>query len=162
MADSILINGKIHDWTDVTIKIAGITFTGVTSVNWASKKEKELQYASGSAPHGIGYGHRSYTCDFTLTLEGASQFETIAHAAGKDALDYAPFMITVAYADKKADSSGLIAQEWGVLNAIKILDVDVTDISESLDEGTKKIVRKYTAVAGKIVADAAVKAPTSR
>jgi len=150
MADSILINGKIHDWTDVTIKIAAIDFTGITSINWSAKKEKELQYAAGSAPHGIGYGHRSYTCDFSLTLEAAAEFEAIARVADKDALDYAPFLITVAYADKKVGSDGLIDKEynWQVVN---IMDVDVTDVSESLDESTKKIVRKYTAVAGKIV-----------
>lgn len=152
MADSILINGKIHDWTDVTIKIAGLTFTGITSINWSSKKEKELQYAAGSAPHGIGYGHRSYTCDFTLTRKASEEFETIANAVGKDALDYAPFLITVAYADKKADPQGVITQVWNVMKRIEIHDVDVTDISESLDEGTKKIVRKYTAVAGKVIA----------
>ena len=39
-----------------------------------------------------------------------------------------------------------------VMKRIEIHDVDVTDISESLDEGTKKIVRKYTAVAGKVIA----------
>lgn len=150
MADSILINGKIHDWTDVTIKIAGLTFTGITSINWSSKKEKELQYAAGSAPHGIGYGHRSYTADFTMTLESSVEFEAIARVAGKDAMDYAPFLITVAYADKKIDSQGLIEQKWG-LKMVNIMDVDITDVSESLDEGTKKIVRKYTAVAGKIV-----------
>jgi len=147
--DGILINGKIHDWTDVTIKIAAIDFTGITSINWSAKKEKELQYAAGSAPHGIGYGHRSYTCDFSLTLEAAADFETIARVAGKDALDYAPFLITVAYADKTV-ADGLIDKEWG-LKVVNIMDVDVTDVSESLDESTKKIVRKYTAVAGKIV-----------
>ncbi len=147
--DGILINGKIHDWTDVTIKIAALDFTGITSINWSAKKEKELQYAAGSAPHGIGYGHRSYTCDFSLTLEAAAEFEIIARAAGKDALDYAPFLITVAYADKTV-ADGLIDKEWG-LKVVNIMDVDVTDVSESLDESTKKIVRKYTAVAGKIV-----------
>jgi hypothetical protein len=152
MADSILINGKIHDWTDVTIQLGGEPYTGITSINWSSKKEKELQYAAGSAPHGIGYGHRSYTCDFTLTRKASEEFETIGNAVGKDALDYAPFLITVAYADKKADAAGLITQVWNVMKRIEIHDVDVTDISESLDEGTKKIVRKYTAVAGKIIA----------
>jgi len=148
--NGILINGKIHDWTDVSIKIAGLSFTGITSINWSSKKEKELQYAAGSAPHGVGYGHRSYSCDFTMTMESAADFEQIAKAAGKDVLDYAPFLITVAFADKKAGSNGLIEKEfnWQVIN---IMDVDITDVSESLDEGTKKIVRKYTAVAGKIV-----------
>jgi hypothetical protein len=152
MADSILINGKIHDWTDVAIQLGGEPYTGITSINWSSKKEKELQYAAGSAPHGIGYGHRSYTCDFTMTLESAARFEATAHDASKDALEYAPFLITVAYADKKADTAGLITQEWNVIKTIEIHDVDVTDISESLDEGTKKIVRKYTAVAGKVIA----------
>ncbi len=149
MADSILINGKIHDWTDVTIKIAGLSISGITSINWSAKKEKELQYAAGSAPHGVGYGHLSYTCDFTLTLEAAGKFESIASAAGKVCLEYAPFLITVAYADKTVDSQGLIDKEWG-LKVVNIMDVDVTDVSESLDEGTKKVVRKYTAIAGKV------------
>jgi hypothetical protein len=152
MADSILINGKIHDWTDVSIKLGSEEYTGITSINWSAKKEKELQYAAGSAPHGIGYGHRSYTTDFTMTLESAASFEEVAHNEGKDALDYAPFLITIAYADKKADAAGLITQEWNVIKTIEIHDVDITDVSESLDEGTKKIVRKYTAVAGKVIA----------
>jgi len=150
MADSILINGKVHDWTDVKVYIMGQEFAGITSINWSSKKEKALQYAQGTAPMGVGYGHRSYTSDFTMTFENAEKFETIAHAAGKDALDYAPFLITVSYADKQSGANGIIEQKWGVLHSTQLMDVDVTDISESLDESTKRIVRKYSAVVGKI------------
>lgn len=151
MADSILINGKVHDWTDVKVHIMGQEFTGITSINWSVKKEKALQYAQGSAPLGIGYGHRSQTADFTMTLESSEKFETIAHSAGKDAMDYAPFLITISYADKVASSEGIIDLKWGVLHSTQLMDVDVTDISESLDGSTKQIVRKYSAVVGKIV-----------
>jgi len=157
MAESkgILINGKIHDWTDVEITLgSGGTYKGITSINWTSRKDKALQYAAGSAPHGIGYGHRSYTVDFTLTREAAERFESAANDAGKDALDYAPFLVVVAYSDKIPKDDGTIGEEWGVMKSIEIHDVDVTDISESLDEGTQKIVRRYTAVVGKIIAKA--------
>lgn len=155
MADSILINGKIHDWSDVKITLgSGGEYTGITSVNWSSRKDKSLQYAAGTAPHGIGYGHRSCSVDFTLTLESAAKFEAIAHDAGKDALDYAPFLIVIAYSDKIVGAEGMIGEAWDVIKKIEIHDVDVTDISESLDEGTQKIVRRYTAVAGKILAKA--------
>ncbi len=152
MAEGILINGKVHDWTDVKVHIMGQEFTGITSINWSAKKEKALQYAQGSAPLGIGYGHRSYTADFTMTFENAEKFEAIANAAdGKDALDYAPFLITIAYADKEVLSNGILEPKWGVLHSTQLMDVDVTDISVSLDESTKRIVRKYSAVVGKIV-----------
>jgi hypothetical protein len=152
MAESILINGKIHDWTDVEIKVGTERYSGITSINWSSRKDKSLQYAAGSEPHGIGYGHRSYTCDFTLTREAAEKFEQAAIDAEKDALDYTPFLITVAYANKKPDGPGnTIKQEWGEMRTVQLHDVDVTDISESLDEGTQKIVRRYSAVVGKII-----------
>ncbi|MBD3285805.1 hypothetical protein GF359_05025 [candidate division WOR-3 bacterium] len=149
--DKILINGQIHDWTDVRIFLGGEEYTGITSINWSSRKDKALQYAVGSAPHGIGYGHRSYSVDFTMTLENAMKFEKAANEAGKDALDYAPFSITIDYADKTTNGDGLIGQDWELMKDIRLIDVDVTDISESLDEGTQKVVRRYTAVAGKIV-----------
>jgi len=152
MADSILINGKIHDWTDVEISLGGEPYRGITSINWSSRKDKSLQYAAGSAPHGVGYGHRSYSADFTLTLEASTKFEGKANDAGKDPLDYAPFLITVAYADKIVGADGIIDKKWNVIKTIEIHDVDVTDISESLDEGTQKIVRRYSAVVGKIIA----------
>lgn len=152
MAESALINGKIHDWTDVVIHFGDEKYSGITSINWSSRKEKALQYAAGSEPHGVGYGHRSYTCDFTLTREAAEKFEAAATGAKptKDALDYAPFLITVSYADKKVESDGTIGRDWDVVKKVEIHDVDVTDVSESLDEGTQKIVRRYTAIAGKI------------
>jgi len=153
MAESILINGNIHDWTDVEITLgSGEKCKGITSINWSSRKDKSLQYETGSAPHGIGYGHRSYTVDFTLTRAASEKFESVATDAGKDALDYAPFLIVVAYADKTIDDNGMITRDWTSLKRFELHDVDVTDISESLDEGTQKIVRRYTAVAGKIIA----------
>ncbi|MBN2381181.1 hypothetical protein JXM67_15385 [candidate division WOR-3 bacterium] len=155
MAEGLLLNGKIHDWTDVEITLgSGGTYKGITSINWSSRKDKSLQYAAGSAPHGIGYGHRSYTCDFTMTREAAEVFEKAANECTppKDALDYAPFLITVAYANKKIETgSNTIGQAWNEMRSVELHDVDITDISESLDEGTQKIVRRYTAVVGKIL-----------
>lgn len=150
MASATKINGEIHDWTDVKIDINDEEISGITSINWSSRKDKSLQYASGSAPHGIGYGHRSYSADFTLTLEAAQAFELKANQGGTDALDYAPFSIVVSFADKNIDGSGVLDQTWGGLKVVTLEHVDITDISQSLDEGTQKIVRRYSAVVGKI------------
>ena len=151
MANSILINGNVHDWNDTDVKIMGISVKGITSINWKVAKEKELQYAAGAAPHGVGYGHKSYTCDFELTMATARTFEAAMNLIGKDATDYAPFLIVIQYADKVVGSDGALGQEWGIATT-KLMDVDVTDFEQGIDEGTKKITRKYTAVVGKILA----------
>ncbi len=150
MAEGLLLNGKIHDWTDVEIRIMGLDLgKGIISINWKSSKTKELQYAGGVRPHGVGYGHKSFSCDFTLTLEAGSKFEEVAFAMGKDATDYAPFLISINYLEKQADAQGLLLQTPGI-KTVQIMDVDVTEVGEDLDESTQKIVRKYTAICGDI------------
>lgn len=156
MANTILLNKKIHDWTDVEIKFLVPTLgspdleKGITSINWKASQAKELQYAGGAAPHGLGYGHKASSCDFSLTLHAAELFESLAMAAGKDATDYAPFNISVMYMDKQANEQGILEQVAS-LKTVTLVDVAITDMEESLDEGTQKIVRKYTCACGAIV-----------
>jgi len=149
MADSILINGEVHDWTDVVVKfMGGVEFRGLSSINYSEAKEKEPQYGTGSRTIGVGYGHRSAKVDFTMSLASAQKFEAIAKAAGKSALDYAPFLIVISYADKQV-AGDFVEQKHGT-KIVSLFDVDVTDWEVSHDEGTKKIERKYTAIAGDI------------
>lgn len=150
MADSILINGEIHDWTDVVVKfMGGVEFRGLSSINYSSTKEKELQYGSGTTPSGVGYGHRSAKADFSMSLQSAQEFESIARLAGKDPLDYAPFLIVISYADKQV-SGDFVEQKHGT-KIVTLTDVDITDMETSQDEATKKVERKYTALVGKII-----------
>jgi len=146
---SILINGKIHDWTDVAVTIMGVPVSGITSINWKIDKEKELQYGSGSAPHGVGYGHMKYSCNFELTLAQAQEFEKAAHNVGKDATNYAPFLITVQYAEKKIGEGNVIEQSWDS-HTVVLTDVDITSIDAGQADGNKKLTRKYTAIVGRI------------
>jgi len=150
MAEGILLNGKTHDWTDVEVRIMGLDLgKGITSINYKLSKSKELQYAGGVEPHGVGYGEKDYSCDFTLTKEASEKFEAVAHAAGKSALDYGPFLIIINYLEKSADADGLLSQTPGT-KTVQLMDVDVADIEESNDQGGKMITVKYTAICGKI------------
>lgn len=151
MADSILLNGKIHDWTDVAVRFNGLDIgPGVTAINWKINKSKELQYGSGTEPIGVGYGKKAYSCDFTLTLEAAGNLEILCNAAGKSLVDGVPFLIFIQYSEKSGAAGGPLVQTPGI-RTVTLLDVDVTDEEESADEGTMKTVRKYTALCGKIL-----------
>jgi len=151
MAEGLLLNGRVHDWSDVEVRIMTLDLgKGLTSINYKIDKAKELQYAGGTMPHGVGYGHKGFSCDFTLTKQAASLFEAVAFAAGKDATDYAPFLISISFMEKSAGATGMLEQKPGI-KTITLHDVDVQGIEESLDEGTMKVVMKYTALCGNVV-----------
>lgn len=137
------INGEVHDWADLKIRIAGVEFKGISSISWSAKKEKTLQHGQSSAPIGAGYGNRTYETSFKMTHRDAARFESIAHAAGKDALDYAPFVIIVTYRDK-VDNGGLI--DWTPEQVVTLNHVDITDVSRPHEQGSQKLEVEYTAI----------------
>ncbi len=155
MAGTILLNKKIHDWSDVDVKFLIPKLgqpdldKGITAINWKAEQAKELQYAQGTKPYGVGHGHKTYSCDFTLVLHAAELFETIAMAASMDATDYVPFDVFIQYMEKEDDGQGLLKAVPG-LKTTTLKDVTITGVEESLDEGTQKIVRKYTCICGGI------------
>lgn len=63
MADSIRINGNVHSWSSVILKIAGESFTGITSIAYGDKRERIKAYGMGRhhAPRGRSRG--KYTTD---------------------------------------------------------------------------------------------------
>jgi len=147
---NILIQGKNHDWSDVKIYIMGKEIGGITAINWGIAKEKSLTHATGQEPDGAAHGKKTYKCDFTLKLAAALEFEAIAKAAGKNVTEYAPFLIIIAYAEKTVEGA-FVVQKFPPTQVTKILDVDLNDAGEDVSEGGTTIVRKYTAIAGKII-----------
>lgn len=148
MANATAINGEVHDWSDVKILVAGKEFKGVSSINWSQKKDKALQHGQGSAPIGVGYGNKTYEVSFKMTKKDAARFASVANAAGKDETDYSPFPIIVTFRDK-IDSGGVIG--WSPMQVVTLNYVDITDVSNSQDQGAQKIEVEYTAVCGGII-----------
>lgn len=137
------INGEIHDWADLKIRIAGIEFKGISSISWSQKKEKGLQHGQSSMPIGAGYGNETYEVSFKMTHKDAARFESIAHAAGKSALNYSPFVIIVTYRDK-VDKNGIV--DWTPEQVVVLNHVDITDISRPHEQGSQKLEVEYTAI----------------
>lgn len=148
MAGATSINNEIHDWSDVKIVVAGKEYKGITSINYSSKTEKGLQYGSGSAPIGAGYGNQSYEVSFKMTRKDAARFEAVAHGAGKDARSYTPFPIIIVYRDK-VDEGGIVG--WTPEQTVTLNHVDITDISHPQDQGSQKLEVEYTAICGEIL-----------
>lgn len=142
------INGVIHDWSDLKIRILGFEFKGISSISWSAKKEKTLQHGQSSAPIGVGYGNRTYEVSFKMTHKDAALFESLANATGKDALDYSPFTIIVTYRDK-IDKGGII--DWTPKQVVTLNHVDITDISRPHEQGSQKLEVEYTAICGEII-----------
>lgn len=77
-------NSKEYEWADVTAIVGGRDVTGLRSLKYSKKQEKEPLYAKGNLPHSIQRGNKSYEGTLGLTQ---SELEALEQAAGGDLLD---------------------------------------------------------------------------
>lgn len=58
MADQVRINGAMHSWSSVVLKIGGVRYTGVDSIGYGDKIERVYGYGMGRshAPRGRSTG----------------------------------------------------------------------------------------------------------
>lgn len=80
MADAIRVNGNVHSWGSIVLKIDGERYYGFTSVSYADKRERVKQYGMGKhqAPRGRSRG--KYTTD-PVKLAGPKSSIQAARAA---------------------------------------------------------------------------------
>jgi hypothetical protein len=87
-----MVNTREYEWADVTVVMAGRVVTGLRSVKYNAKQEKELLYAKGNKPHGIQRGNVDYSGEIGLLQ---SEYEALKVTAGGDVLN-ASFDLVVA------------------------------------------------------------------
>ena len=131
------VNGTSYD--DVTTIIAGMKIGGLDGINYTvAVEDPEAIYDQGSRDVvGMGLGSAQLV-DVTIEFQkrGYDQFAMPAKAVGKSPLDYWPFSITVAYANKVADGL-FIAQEINDINIDTLVNCIVTNISQPHSRGDK-------------------------
>lgn len=84
-------NTREYEWADVSVVVAGRNVTGLRSVKYSVKQEKELLYAKSNKPHGIQHGNRDYSGELGLLQ---SEYEALKASAGGDLMN-AQFDIVV-------------------------------------------------------------------
>lgn len=73
-----LINGKSHEWNDVTMNILGAPFITVTAIKYSDKYDIKDNYGAG--PHVINYGYGNYSAEASVTIQ-FDEVETLINAA---------------------------------------------------------------------------------
>ena len=63
------INGKLYDWADIVLTIAGVPVTGITGIEYKDDQDIELKYGAGRLPVGVAKGRITCTGKITLYQE---------------------------------------------------------------------------------------------
>ena len=101
MSDDIRVNGKIHSWGSITLKIGEERFTGVTAISYGDSRERVKAYgmARSQAPRGRSRG--KYSTDpvvFTCHKSTAQLIrQKLAEEGGGEGYGDVEFQIVVEY-----------------------------------------------------------------
>ncbi|NBR15169.1 MAG: hypothetical protein EBU01_11430 [Crocinitomicaceae bacterium] len=96
MATIPFINGKQHAWASVSVNILGRTLTGITSISFGHKKNKENLYGAGDEPIARGDGNKEYEpVKFSVYQFEAEGIEKVAPLG--DITSIPPFEIVVQF-----------------------------------------------------------------
>ena len=89
------VNGKLYDWADIVLVIAGVPVTGITGIEYKDDQDIVTKYGAGRYPVGYAKGRITSTGKITLYQE---EVEAIQRQSLTGRLqDIAPFDIIVSY-----------------------------------------------------------------
>ena len=89
------VNGKLYDWADIVITIAGVPVTGVTAIEYKDDQDIVTKYGAGRYPVGYAKGRITSTGKITLYQEEVEAIQ--AQSLTGRLQDIAPFDIIVSY-----------------------------------------------------------------
>lgn len=144
MADEIRVNGNVHSWGSITVKVDGDPFHGFTSIGYGDARERSKVYGMGRhhAPRGRTRG--KYTTD-PVTIKGPkSSVDALCAALAQrstSGTSYGdvPFQIVVQFTE---------TEETPI--TVEIEDCVITKISASHEEGPDVLVDEIEADCMKI------------
>ena len=137
------INGVVHSWDSVSIRLNGQVIGGIESITYdIGEDDPEAIFDQGSREIvGFGLGPRKLV-EVTVEMreDAYQQFEAPAKDAGKTILDYWPFPIVVSYADHVKDGD-FITLQASALHTDTIDQCKVVSVSKPNKQGDKKLMR---------------------
>lgn len=92
-----LINGKAHEWADITINMFGVPFAGVTAIEYEETQAMENIYGAGNRPVARAYGNITPTAKITILMDEMEAIQT--NAPGGMIQRIPEFDVTIAYID---------------------------------------------------------------
>lgn len=72
-------NSRQYEWADIALFLGGRDITGIRSIKYTEKVEREAIYGKGRNPHSIQTGNVSYEGEISLLQ---SEFEALTLAGG--------------------------------------------------------------------------------
>jgi hypothetical protein len=147
------INGVVHSWDSVAIKIMGKRIGGIERIDYdITEDDPEPVLNQGSREVvGMGFGSRQLS-DVTVEMreDAYQEFEGPARDAGKTVLDYWPFPIVISYADHVKDGD-FIKLQASAIHTDTLDQCKVSSVSKPNKQGDKKITRTLTIKARAVV-----------
>ena len=103
MANKQLVNGKVYDWSSVSISASGMENMEPTEISYDDEQEVEFIYGKGGKPRGYGTGNKKNSVKLTLLREDFNEMCRVIVSKGyKNFYSYVIPKITVSYADDGA------------------------------------------------------------
>jgi hypothetical protein len=73
-------NSREYEWADITLILGGADITGIRSIKYMEKAEKEALYAKGRFPHSIQTGNVAFEGEISLLQ---SEYEALVESSAK-------------------------------------------------------------------------------
>ena len=89
------MNGKLYDWADIVLVIAGVPVTGITGIEYKDDQDIVAKYGAGRYPVGFAKGRITSTGKITLYQEEVEAMQRQSLTGRLQ--DIAPFDIIVSY-----------------------------------------------------------------
>ena len=103
MANKQLINGKVYDWSSVTITASGMENMEPTEISYDDEQESEPIYGKGGKIRGYGTGNQKNSVKLSLLREDFNEMCRVIQSKGyKNFYKYVIPKIVVNYADEGA------------------------------------------------------------
>lgn len=103
MAATQLINGKVYDWSSITVAASGMENMEVQEVSYDDEQESEAIYGKGGKIRGYGTGNQKNSVKISLLREDFNEMCRVIKSKGyKNFYRYVVPKITVSYADEGA------------------------------------------------------------
>ena len=109
MANKQLINGKVYDWSSVTITASGMENMEPMEISYDDEQESEPIYGRGGKIRGYGTGNQKNSVKLSLLREDFNEMCRVIQSKGyKNFYKYVIPKIVVNYADEGAATLSLI------------------------------------------------------
>ena len=89
------VNGKLYDWADIVLVIAGVPVTGITGIEYKDDQDIVTKYGAGRYPVGFAKGRITSTGKITLYQEEVEAMQR--QSLTRRLQDISPFDIIVSY-----------------------------------------------------------------